>query len=64
MLIVKETTDGKYVAKTFPIDPHSPPPVITTPDGARFEPIEWSEVSPKLWRVRNSNYTVWAEEIG
>ncbi len=63
MLKVTETTDGKYIGLTAPIDPRNPPAVVEVGDGTRFEPIEWLEVAPGKWRIRNFNYTVWAEEI-
>ena len=62
-LKVIKTTDGKYVGVSAPIDPRNPPEAIPVADGAVFNPTWWSEVSPGRWRIWNSNYTVFAEEV-
>lgn len=63
MLEVINTTDKKYIGLVASIDPRNPPEVITIGDGTKFEPIEWKEIEAGIWRIRNSNYTVWAREI-
>jgi len=63
MLRVERTTDGKYIGLTAPIDPRTPPEAVEVGGGTRFEPVEWLEVEPGVWRIRNPNYTVWAREV-
>ncbi len=63
MLRVERTTDGKYIGLVAPIDPRNPPAQVATADGAVFDPTEWVEVEPGVWRIRNPNYTVWAREV-
>lgn len=62
MLRVERTTDRKYLGLVMPIDPRSPPESIPAGD-AVFEPDEWTEIAPGLWRVRNGNYCVIAREV-
>lgn len=60
---VTATTDGKYVGMTMPIDPRDPPAQVVMADGAVFDPLTWTEIEPGMWKIRNHNYTVWAEEV-
>lgn len=62
-LRVESTTDGKYIGGMFPIDPRNPPEGIEAGDGTRFEPTEWTELEPGLWRIRNPHYCVIAREV-
>ncbi len=62
-LRVECTTDGKYVGLVVAIDPRNPPAVVEAGDGTSFEPVEWREVEPGIWRIRNANYTVRAREV-
>jgi hypothetical protein len=62
-LRVIETTDGKYLGLTLPIDPRQPPETVTAPDGAVFDPTAWDAIGSGRWRIRNAHYTVIAEEV-
>jgi hypothetical protein len=63
MLRAEQTTDGKYIGLTMPIDPHDPPAEIPVGGGVVFKPTSWVEVEPGRWRIRNAHYCVIAVEV-
>lgn len=62
-LRVESSTDGKYVGLTMAIAPRAPPDQVVTADGAVFDPTEWTEIEPGIWRIRNPHYCVIAREV-